>query len=480
MTQSGVRTLAAAAASLRPLLCLAAGVVLVQAIALLALVVQPRRRPYSTHADDPASKASMHSTPAQSYRKTLGIDPPLGFDAWAQFADQSSCSADVNDYSQIYRDLQPWWNDGIQEDWLSHVNLTFFCNVLVTFDPESRQFLNYKQQWTTDINAVLDPIAHLFHAHKEFKFILNSGDQPRHVWEPSFNGNIFTSPEQFFKHSQCFRGRYGAIRETNSFLKDPGSYDTANTPAPLMSQSKVECFRDILVPLWYHTNIAENIKTDVIPWSDKLNVLFWRGANRGGAARTHSSWQTYQRFRLLDWAYNYAIEHPGITFDAGKNETPPAPEGQISMDIGFHKLFDDFAMDEATKTYLVQRYPLKHEVSFNKTLQFKYLIVVDGHAWPSRFQSYLQTNSVILFNGIFTDFFNWRLKPWVHYVPIRTDFSDLEDVLEWLQKHEDKAEQISKNAQALMKEVNRIQHLQCYMSLVLLEYSRLYEKGRKG
>lgn len=34
--------------------------------------------------------------------------------------------------------------------------------------------------------------------------------------------------------------------------------------------------------------------------------------------------------------------------------------------------------------------------------------------------------------------------PWVHYVPMAHDFSNLADVLEWLQAHDTEAEQIGK------------------------------------
>ncbi|KAI8612286.1 hypothetical protein BC830DRAFT_1067809, partial [Chytriomyces sp. MP71] len=80
----------------------------------------------------------------------------------------------------------------------------------------------------------------------------------------------------------------------------------------------------------------------------------------------------------------------------------------------------------------MREYPLKTAVSFETTLAFKYLLVIDGNTWPGRLQYYLETNSVILYAGIFIDYYMWKLEPWVHYVPVAIDFSDLDERIQWL------------------------------------------------
>ncbi|KAI8618535.1 lipopolysaccharide-modifying protein, partial [Chytriomyces sp. MP71] len=124
---------------------------------------------------------------------------------------------------------------------------------------------------------------------------------------------------------------------------------------------------------------------------------------------------------------------------------------------------------------LGERFPLKKHVSFDKTKEFKYLLVVDGNSWPNRLQSYLETNSVILYNGIFNDWFNGQLKPWIHFVPVRLDLADLDDTLRWLKEHDEEARQISENAKAFMHGMNEIKQLRCFVGLVFLEYAQLYE-----
>jgi hypothetical protein len=76
------------------------------------------------------------------------------------------------------------------------------------------------------------------------------------------------------------------------------------------------------------------------------------------------------------------------------------------MDIGLHATVQ---VDPDVKSEIVQAYPLRPSVSFGDMLKYKYLVVVDGNTWPSRIQSYLQTNSVILYNGIFIDWYPYPL-----------------------------------------------------------------------
>jgi hypothetical protein len=38
------------------------------------------------------------------------------------------------------------------------------------------------------------------------------------------------------------------------------------------------------------------------------------------------------------------------------------------------------------------------------------------------------------------------LEAWKHYVPVKSDLSDLPDKIKWLREHDEEAKEISKNA----------------------------------
>lgn len=87
-------------------------------------------------------------------------------------------------------------------------------------------------------------------------------------------------------------------------------------------------------------------------------------------------------------------------------------------------------------------------VSISDHLEYKYLISVDGNtaAWQ-RVPWILQSGSVLLF--VETDVEEWfyhDLKPWEHYVPIKKDFSDLMEKVEWLRQNDEEAKRIVNRA----------------------------------
>jgi hypothetical protein len=149
----------------------------------------------------------------------------------------------------------------------------------------------------------------------------------------------------------------------------------------------------------------------------------------------------------------------------------------VKIDIGINRIVaTDF---DSIKEEIKAKYGLVSPVDYKDMVKNKYLLVVDGHTWPARLQPFLNSNSVILYNGIFIDWFNWLLKPYVHYVPFAVDYSDLEDQIRWLAENDKAAKQISENAKALMTKISRIEQNRCYVGLLMIEYQRLIEKGQK-
>ena len=60
------------------------------------------------------------------------------------------------------------------------------------------------------------------------------------------------------------------------------------------------------------------------------------------------------------------------------------------------------------------------------------------------------SNSLVFTNNLRWQslFLEWELKPWVHYVPVSPDFSDLEEKVYWAINNDDKAKQIADNGSA--------------------------------
>lgn len=122
---------------------------------------------------------------------------------------------------------------------------------------------------------------------------------------------------------------------------------------------------------------------------------------------------------------------------------------------------------------------LKHLIgnrfSFEEFLNYKYLPNVNGviAAYPA-FQWRLLSNSVTLHQV--TDEIQWfyrALKPYVHYVPVKHDLSDLVEQIQWSKNHDDLCKQIADNATEFVLNNLMTEDIYLYFYLVLSRYSSL-------
>ncbi|KAJ3340165.1 F-actin-capping protein subunit alpha [Entophlyctis luteolus] len=494
-----------------------ARIALFAAVACAALagvsLFSPRRSRIPAPLLVPVVDHSVHASqePKSLYRTIEYVtkfkrSPPEGFERWVEFAHSNNCSSEISKYQQIYSDLDYWFKKGsissaVFDDVLQKGNMkltggeTFF----IKFHPENGSLHGYDAHggdgpWGLDgIKRIWNPVGKFLQnaSVKPFTVMVSSMDYPRFVLadgETTREG--YSNSTDMFNRISYFRSRYDSplpfnqedyltffsgnkpLRRLHGYFQNDNTIYIKNIEAPIFSHCKLENYLDIAMPLFYQETMSNHLVTDPIPWKHKKNVVFWRGASTGGNPEVSKPWRQYHRPRLVEWAYNYGRKHPGRVFDAGVPDARIPNPGGLSVDIGFNKLHN---ADEGATRFVNETYGLKKSVTFDKILEFKYLIVVDGHTWPSRLQEYLQTNSVILYNGIFTDYFSWMLKPFIHYVPFQSDYSDLEERLQWLMDNDSEAEKISRNARNLMETVRTKNFMQCYTSLAMLEYSRLFK-----
>ena len=87
-------------------------------------------------------------------------------------------------------------------------------------------------------------------------------------------------------------------------------------------------------------------------------------------------------------------------------------------------------------------------------LQYKFIISIEGNDVATNLKWLLLSNSVALMplptkvSWIMED----MLIPFVHFVPIEVDYSDLESKFEWCLNNLEKCEEISKNATKYMEQ----------------------------
>lgn len=78
---------------------------------------------------------------------------------------------------------------------------------------------------------------------------------------------------------------------------------------------------------------------------------------------------------------------------------------------------------------------------------YKYLINIDGHVSAYRLSLELQSGSCILMvESKYRLWYKHMLKPYIHYIPIKSDLSDLIEKVKWCKNNDEKCKRIASNA----------------------------------
>ena len=130
---------------------------------------------------------------------------------------------------------------------------------------------------------------------------------------------------------------------------------------------------------------------------------------------------------------------PGARFTLVKKWYERAP----AINVGFSSICQG---RDAFEEYV------KGPVGPEEMLKYRYIISARGNDKDSGLNWKLCSNSVVLMCPPETT--SWLmeslLRPWVHYVPLRSDFDDLQERVEWCENHLDACSKISENARRYM------------------------------
>lgn len=105
----------------------------------------------------------------------------------------------------------------------------------------------------------------------------------------------------------------------------------------------------------------------------------------------------------------------------------------------------------------------------------KILLTSDALAFTERFPKLLRSGSLVFKSTKYREWFSERLEPWVDYIPVNYDLSDLKEKIEWAHTHQALAESIAEHGRETVERHIRPEDQQCYTYRLLLEYHALFE-----
>lgn len=213
---------------------------------------------------------------------------------------------------------------------------------------------------------------------------------------------------------------------------------------------KLQCSR--------HYGMLPMIPEIDIPYEQKLPKLFWRGISTGCNFRHNMRDVAVTKFqrhsndlRISSDCTRFAGTEFGDTPAFLRNPTglfatqrPSGFSSNPNIDIKFNMLVQGISGE-----YVIGDW---HDIK--DQLQYKYLLSIEGNDVATNLKWIMLSNSVCIMPlpQICSWFMEDHLIPYVHFVPISDDFSDLEEVYEWCLDHDAECEEISKNATEFAKQ----------------------------
>lgn len=273
----------------------------------------------------------------------------------------------------------------------------------------------------------------------------------------------------------------------HGFTSSPGTNNVELVP--LFTFAKASTQSDVLVtPLEQYSDTYIGDDPD---WKyKKVSKLLWRGSTTGAEFKAGYKWEDSQRARLHLMSHRTDGRINVLNSQDRSTETLNLNRKDINslfMDTSFSG--GPVQCDPDTCQLMDQIFDFAPTMGLDESYQYKYLIDVDGNGWSGRFHRLISTKSLVLKSTIFPEWYSDRVQPWVHYVPIKVDYSDLYDVMMFFRGgqddpkvggglgHDRLAEKIATDGKRWAAEHWRRVDMAAYMFRLVLEWRRVMLRG---
>lgn len=215
--------------------------------------------------------------------------------------------------------------------------------------------------------------------------------------------------------------------------------------APLLGMVTTDKNADIPIPTWedwmrvssiedrkfFNNGRDYKINFD-IPWANKKAIAVFRGGSTGCGTEI----ETNPRIKLARMNLDNVLDEDGQRLlDAGITDWNTRPRKEPGKEY-----LTTIELNELNIPVIDSLNPYQQS-------GYKYIINVDGHVSAYRLSLELSTGSVILLaDSKYHMWYHQFLQPWVHYVPVTSDLSDLYEKIKWCKTHDEECQTIAQNA----------------------------------
>lgn len=270
----------------------------------------------------------------------------------------------------------------------------------------------------------------------------------------------------------------------------PSAFKSTNKLFPIFSQSKVPSFNDIIYPSpWNYWNKVTHDSSKDMPFAEKDDTMFWRGAPSEGFA-IGGTWQGMQRQRFVHLV-NYTPNDTSVNLILPDGDHFSQSAVHVS-DIKAATTISVEFVDKPTRCATLdcqaegKEFVFGPPVEFQDHWRYKYLFDLDGAGFSGRFLPFIESHSLVFRAAAFRQWFDERLVAWKHFVPVDGRLHDVWGLLAYFggigekreDSHQGEAERISEDGRDWALKVLRKEDMEVYMFRLLLEWGRIVDDRR--
>ena len=195
------------------------------------------------------------------------------------------------------------------------------------------------------------------------------------------------------------------------------------------------------------------------PWSDRVSTAIFRGASTGVGVTI----ETNPRLKLAAMSLKSPKDSNGIPYlDAGItkwNLRPRKITGEKYLQT----------IDIETLPFTLTKF-----MSPQEQTGYKYIINVEGHVASYRLSRELESGScILLVECKYKLWYSHLLVPYTHYVPVKSDLSDLFSQIEWCKANDSKCKKIAENALVFSKTTLTKDGILDYLENILISLKKV-------
>ncbi|KAF2833455.1 hypothetical protein CC86DRAFT_278522 [Ophiobolus disseminans] len=307
------------------------------------------------------------------------------------------------------------------------------------------------------------------------------------------------------------------LQGLHSAFVAPVEMGVATKLFPLFGDTKFAVGNEILLPGAADWN-ASALSTEftALAWEKREDKLFWRGPATAGRDPKRY-WQRFQSERLVSMMNATHVEIAEASIHTGNESTVgvgyaknfrllPANEYHLKTQTGgrlaewVHSWADtalsDLGCEEKDKACdLVQEYFSAPPPSpSSKSSTAKFAVSIDSPSNP--LITHLRQTRATLHASIYRNWFDTRLVPWLHFIPMDNTFVDLYGIIEYFigsgsgnephvghhslkrAPNDDAAQHIAAASKSWAEKALRREDMLIYVYRLLLEYARVVDAKR--